>query len=93
MDELVPMLRHVLGRHNDDGVPVVELVRRLAEGYDLLAEAVEAERALREHQEECNWAQMDKPGACLDKSCMRLAEARDKAFEVALVHLRGVGCD
>lgn len=65
--------------------------QELSEGYRLLAEAVEAERALREHQEECHWAQMDKPGACLDESCMRLAEARDKAYEAALDHLRDVG--
>lgn len=66
---------------------------RLFEGYRLLAEAVEAERALREHQAQCDWAQIDKPGACLDGSCTRLEAARDKAYEAALAQLRGVGRD
>lgn len=66
---------------------------RLVKGYRLLAEAVEAEHALREHQAQCFWAQADHPGCCRDQSCMRLEEARDKAYEAALDHLRGVGRD
>lgn len=93
MDELVPMLRHVLGRHNDDGVPVVELVRRLAEGYDLLAEAVEA------REEYLTLANSPYPtgseGEALKREYdeERLIEKARKCHNAALDHLRGVAGD
>lgn len=84
-------LDHLPAKLSEKMALIDKTVRELSEGYRLLAEAVEAERALREHQAQCFWAHIDKPGACLDGSCMRLEVARDKAYEAALDHLRDVG--
>lgn len=89
MDDLVSMLRHVLGRHNDDGVPVVELVRRLVEGYDLMTEAVE-------QLENSLYLRGDDEYVCPDPECRRPPKEGHDAYcklGPALAHLRGVGRD